>query len=222
MATKTFISPSDLTFGWSNCHRCLWLKYNEGLSAPVTMPLVGTLSALQEAHYRHYNTQQVNPVLPAGSIVGAGDWVVSAPIVVDGEPTEFRIRGKYDLLAQFDDERFGVIDCKVSASESNKSDFYQPQLEAYAFALESPERGAARLVSHLGLLVWTPSRAQGAASEGYSFGVDAYWQPIARNPQGLQNLLTKFIGVITLDSAPDAASTCRDCAYVTARRSLGL
>ena len=24
---RAFISPSDLTFGWDNCHRCLWLYY---------------------------------------------------------------------------------------------------------------------------------------------------------------------------------------------------
>lgn len=48
---RAFISPSDLTFAWDGCHRCLWLKYNHGVSAPLFMPLVGELSALQEAHF---------------------------------------------------------------------------------------------------------------------------------------------------------------------------
>lgn len=222
MATKTFISPSDLTFGWAHCHRCLWLKYNEGVYPPVQMPLVGTLSALQEGHYRQMNTAAMNPVLPAGSVVGAGEWVVSAPIVVDGSTTDFKVRGKYDLLACLDSGTHAVIDCKVSGSDSNRADFYQPQLEAYAFALENPERGEPREVSLLGLLVWTPTSARGDAGSGYSFAVDAYWQPVRRDPARLAALLRDFIALITADTPPASGDDCRDCGYVAARKRLGV
>ena len=222
MPTKPFISPSDLTFGFSGCHRCLWLKYNEGLSSPMTMPLVGTLSALQEARFRSAATADMSRALPAGRVVGAGDWVQSTPIVIDGRTTEFRIRGKYDLLVQFDDDTYGVIDCKVSASPDDKAEFYRPQLEAYAFALESPKDGAPKSVSTTGLLVWTPSAVTGDASNGYGFAVDAFWQPIARKPEALNSLLADFISVITAPEPSDSKDGCRDCAYVSARRVLGI
>ncbi len=221
MALKTFISPSDLTFGWSNCHRCLWLRYNEGVYAPMAMPLVGTLSALQEGFYARLGTHEMNPKLPRGHVVDAGGWVVSAPLTVAGRVTEFRLRGKYDLLVQFEDGAHGVIDCKVSGSESDKASFYAPQLEAYAFALENPESGDVRAVSHTGLLVWQPTGAGGSADEGYTFSVDSFWQPVARDPQRLAHLLADFIALISADQPPPSAGECRDCGYVAKRQSLG-
>ena len=47
---REFISPSDLTFSWNGCHRCLWLNYNHGVKAPSFMPLVGELSAMQDTN----------------------------------------------------------------------------------------------------------------------------------------------------------------------------
>ena len=222
MATKTFLSPSDLTFGFSGCHRCLWLKYNAGLSAPMTMPLVGTLSALQEARFRSAATTDMSKAMPSGAVVDAGSWVVSTPVVIDGVATPFQIRGKYDLLVKFDDGSFGVVDCKVSSSADDKADFYRPQLEAYAFALESPASGEPKHISATGLLVWTPSSVTGDAQSGYGFSVDAFWQPIARQPEALTSLLKDFIGVITAEQAPDTKDGCRDCGYVNARRDLGV
>jgi len=221
MPTKTFISPSDLTFGWSNCHRCLWLKYNAGVTAPMMMPLVGTLSAMQESLYRNATTQELSRVLPPGRVVGAGDWVVSQPIFVNDEVTEFKVRGKYDLLTQFDSGSYGIVDCKVSSSENDKALFYQPQLEAYAFALEQPERGSAKQVSQMGLLVWAPERADGDVDRGYTFQMNAFWQPIARNPESLEELLGQFITVITQVTPPETQDGCRDCAYVASRHELG-
>ena len=218
---KTFISPSDLTFGWSNCHRCLWLRYNEGVYAPMAMPLVGTLSALQEGFYARLGTQEMNPMLPTGRVVDAGGWVVSEALTVGGQETQFRIRGKYDLLVQFETGDYGVIDCKVSGSESDKASFYSPQLEAYAYALEHPESGDTRPVSHTGLLVWNPTGAGGSSTQGYSFSVDAYWQPVARDGERLATLLADFIAVISAEQPPPSASACRDCAYVASRQSLG-
>ena len=40
------ISPSDLTFSWDGCHRCLWLYYNHQIKAPMFMPTVAELADL--------------------------------------------------------------------------------------------------------------------------------------------------------------------------------
>ena len=188
----------------------------------MTMPLVRTLSELQESRFRSAATAEMSRALAAGTVVSAGAWVQSTPIVIDGTPTQFRIRGKYDLLVQFDDGTHGVIDCKVSGSPDDKADFYRPQLEAYAFALESPENGDAKRISTTGLLVWTPSGVTGDAANGYGFAVDAFWQPIARQPERLHDLLRDFIAVISADQPPQIKDGCRDCGYVKARTDAGL
>lgn len=222
MPTKPFISPSDLTFGFSGCHRCLWLKYNLGVTPPMSMPLVRTLSELQESRFRSASTTDMSRALAEGTVVSAGAWVQSTPIVIDGDETVFRVRGKYDLLVKFADGSYGVVDCKVSGSADDKADFYRPQLEAYAFALESPDSGEAKSVSTTGLLVWTPSSVTGDASQGYGFAVDAFWQPIARKPQQLHDLLRDFIAVITSEQPPQTKDGCRDCDYVKTRHAAGM
>ncbi|MEI6307916.1 MAG: PD-(D/E)XK nuclease family protein, partial [Actinomycetes bacterium] len=154
-SAREFISPSDLTFSWGSCHKCLWLNYNHGLRTPGFMPLVGDLANMQENYFAAKTTADIAPVLPAGKVADLGGWVKSSFIDVNGSPTKYAIRGKYDLLIEFADSTFGIIDCKFQAKDSDKTDLYQPQLEAYAFALENPATGPAKKVSLMGLLVWS-------------------------------------------------------------------
>jgi len=156
---REFISPSDLTFSWGSCHRCLWLNYNHGL----------------------------------------------------------RIRGKYDLLIEFADGTFGIIDCKFQAKDSDKTDLYQPQLEAYAFALENPATGDAKKVSLMGLLVWSLLEPAGDVSKGFGLKLKHTWRPIERNPAALATRLTDFITVVS-GQMPAAKDNCEMCNYLTSRR----
>ena len=133
-SAREFISPSDLTFSWGSCHRCLWLNYNHGLRTPGFMPLVGDLANMQENYFAGKTCADIAPVLPAGKVADLGGWVKSSFINVAGKPTKYAIRGKYDLLIEFADGTYGIIDCKFQAKDSDKTDLYQPQLEAYAFA----------------------------------------------------------------------------------------
>ncbi len=216
---RAFISPSDLTFSWGGCHRCLWLYYNHQIKAPLFMPLVGELSAMQEAHYNGATSAQLAPELPDGSVHDRGGWVKSLPIKVGGRETPFAIRGKYDLLMEFDDGTFGIIDCKFQGKDSDKSDFYSPQLEAYAYSLENPASGPARKVSVIGLLVWSPIKPLGDIDSGFSLGLKCSWRPITRNPDSLQLRLTEFISVIT-GPTPGRPTGCENCKYIADRREV--
>ena len=135
------IAPSDLTFGLSTCKRCLWIKYWFKVTMPGQFPLVKPLSSAQEEHFRRAAMQDLDPSLPAGIVKQWGQWVKSAPLVIGGQQTTWKILGIYDLLAHYEDGSVGIIDCKVSDSELDNGAFYAPQLEAYAHALESPDRG---------------------------------------------------------------------------------
>jgi len=57
---KTRISPSDLTFGWTGCRKCFWLKYRHGVSHQGPFP---------------------------GIVDSAGKMLESTPIVVNGVQT---------------------------------------------------------------------------------------------------------------------------------------
>jgi hypothetical protein len=216
---REFISPSDLTFSWDGCHRCLWLNYNHGLKAPSFMPLVGELSALQEGHFHGAPSSKLHPAIPEGKVIDRGGWVKSAPIEYNGKPSPYAIRGKYDLLMEFTDGTYGIIDCKFQGRDNDKSAFYSPQLEAYAFALESPASNKVMKVSVIGLLVWSPKKPQGDPDSGFALDLNSSWFPIERNPLGLQERLADFIEVIS-GPTPIRDSRCETCKFIAERREV--
>ena len=216
-SAREFISPSDLTFSWGSCHKCLWLNYNHGLRTPGFMPLVGDLANMQEQYFAKKTTADIAPVLPEGKVADLGGWVKSSLINVAGSPTKYAIRGKYDLLIEFADGTYGIIDCKFQAKDSDKTDLYQPQLEAYAFALENPAAGESKKVSLMGLLVWSLLEPAGDVTKGFGLKLKHTWRPIARNPEALATRLTDFITVVG-GKMPVAKDNCDMCNSLTNRR----
>ena len=100
--TRDYISPSDLTFLYGECKKCFWLKYNRGISTPGFMPLVGPMSAIQEDFYRNQQSAALDNDLPKGSIAKWGETVESKPIQINGVETKWRIKGKYDLVVEYE------------------------------------------------------------------------------------------------------------------------
>ena len=213
------ISPSDLTFSWNGCHRCLWLYYNEQIKAPLFMPLVSEIAEMQEVSCIGKTSADLHPDIPEGKVLQHGGFVMSKPIEVDGVATPFAIKGKYDLVMAFPDGTYGVIDCKFQARASDKGQFYSPQLEAYAFALENPAKGEAKTISSLGLLVWSPVKIRGNSSGNFGMELSCNWYPIKRDPEALQARLAEFIGVIT-GEVPESKSNCDQCKYIANRQAI--
>jgi hypothetical protein len=191
MSTKSrkrdYISPSDLTFLYGECKRCFWLKYNEGISTPGFMPLVGPLSAFQEAEYKNEPSSALDPQLPVGTIARWGQTVESKPIIINGKETAWRIKGKYDLVVEYTNGTIGLIDCKVTTSEMDdgKVNHYLPQLEAYCYALENPLEGNPEIVSHSGLMMW---RINGATRDDEGDGYFSTRSGISHGPKGSRDV----------------------------------
>lgn len=217
---RVFLSPSDLTFSWGGCHRCLWLNYNHGLRVPATMPLVREMAELQENYFKGVETQYLHPDIPAGVVVDRGGQVLSIPIEIDGRTTHISIKGIYDLLVEFPDGTYGVIDCKIQAKGIDKSKFYSPQLEAYAYALEHPKHGEAKEISSLGIYAWSlPQSAHGNVNIGFVFKLEHNWFPIERNPEAFISRLREFIQMID-GPMPASAENCEQCRYLNTRAEI--
>ena len=213
------IAPSDLTFGLSTCKRCLWLKYWFKFDLKKEFPLVKPLADSQEEHFRRASMQDIDLSLKPGVVKQWGQWVKSAPIEIDGKATRWRILGIYDLLAHYEDGTVGIIDCKVSDSDRDNAQFYAPQLEAYAYALENPAAGKAQSVASMGLLVWRPTTAIGSNANEYGFGVMQKYVPVERDQANFLKVIGEFIEVLE-GELPDAGSECQTCTYLVARNAL--
>ena len=213
------ISPSDLTFGLSTCKRCLWIKYWFKVIMPGQFPLVGTMAALQEEHFQGADMPTIDPSLRPGKVSKWGEWVKSKPLIVNGVESRWRILGKYDLVSTNDDGTIGLIDCKVSDSPRDSGQFYSPQLEAYAYALENPAAGKAQTVASMGLLVWKPTTAIGSTVDEYGFGVFQKYVPVERDQANFLKVIGEFIDVLE-GELPESGAECQTCNYLTARNAL--
>lgn len=213
------IAPSDLTFGLSTCKRCIWIKYWFKVTMPGQFPLVKPLADAQEEHFRRALMQDLDPSLPVGVVKQWGQWVKSAPLVISGRQTTWKILGIYDLLAHYEDGSVGIIDCKVSDSDRDNGAFYAPQLEAYAHALENPDRGKPFPVSSMGLLVWKPNGITATADGSYGFGVTQHYLPVERDSKKFHALLEELVDVIE-GEFPNAGSECPTCNYLVQRAEI--
>ena len=213
------IAPSDLTFGLSTCKRCIWIKYWFKVTMPGQFPLVKPLADSQEEHFRRASMQDLDPNLAPGVVKQWGQWVKSAPLVIAGRETTWKILGIYDLLAHYEDGSVGIIDCKVSDSDRDNGAFYAPQLEAYAHALENPDRGKPFPVSSMGLLVWRLNGVTPTAEGSFGFGVTQHYLPVERDSQKFNALLEELIDVIEGDF-PDAGPECPTCTYLVQRAEI--
>lgn len=216
---RAAISPSHLTYAWGDCHRCLWLQYNHSVAAPVTMPLIGDLADMQERYFIGAKTSDMHPALPEGRVHSHGGWVASLNILVDGVDSGLFIRGKYDLLLEFADGTFGIIDCKLQKKDYDKSSFYAPQLEAYAFSLENPQKDTPKKISLIGLYTWSLDRASGNLSAGFGYRVNNSWFPAQRNPIALQERLSDLVRMVQ-GECPSSKDGCGVCDYVVSRRDV--
>lgn len=221
---REFIAPSDLTFGFSTCKRCIWIKYWYSFELKKDFPLVKTLSTVQEELFRRAPMPSLDASLAPGVVKQWGQWVKSRNIVINGVETPWKLRGIYDLLGHYEDGSVGIIDCKVSDSDRDNGDFYAPQLEAYAYTLENPLSGKAFSVSSMGLLIWklagvAQTRPNELVSNEMGFGVNQVYVPVARDPDRLTRLLEEFITVIDGD-CPDAGADCHACNFFEARGKL--
>lgn len=213
------IAPSDLTFGLSTCKRCIWIKYWFKVTMPGQFPLVKPLADAQEEHFRRASMQDLDSSLAPGVVKQWGQWVKSSPLVVAGRTTTWKILGIYDLLAHYEDGSVGIIDCKVSDSDRDNGEFYAPQLEAYAHALENPDRGKPFPVSSMGLLVWKLNGVTPTADGTYGFGVTQHYLPVERDSKKFHALLEELVDVIE-GEFPDAGPECPTCNYLVQRAQI--
>jgi len=218
------IAPSDLTFGLSTCKRCLWLKYWFKFDMKKEFPLVKPLADSQEEHFRRAAMQDIDASLKPGVVKQWGQWVKSAPISINGFETRWKILGIYDLLGHYEDGSVGIIDCKVSDSERDNGPFYAPQLEAYAYALENPDKGKPFPVSSMGLLIWklagvTETAPSELASSTYGFGVNQRYVSVDRDKDTFLTLLEELISTIE-GGMPQPGPECNTCNYLAKRAEL--
>lgn len=219
------LSPSDLTFLWSDCRRCFYLKVVHKIARPAApMPAIFTrIDGLMKDYFKGRSTAELAPSLPAGVVQHGERWVESQPVQIEGRAAACYLRGKFDTVVQFDDDGYGVVDFKTSEAKPAHLSFYSRQLHAYAYALEHPAPGKLSLqpVTRLGLLVVEPQAMQRTPDGRIAYLGSVTWQEMPRDDAGFLTFLGEVLAVLDSPEPPPPGESCKYCEYRSDARRHG-
>jgi len=211
------LSPSDLTFLYEGCKRCFYLKMVNNIPQPsIPLPSIfGRIAGLLKNHYTGKHTRELHVALPPG-IVNYGEKYVKSEIIQspNRQVTCF-ISGRFDIVVNFEDGTYGVIDFKTGNPKEEYVDLYSRQLHAYAYALEHAVPGALTLfpVTKMGLLYFYPSSTNQQRVERLSYEAEITWTEIEKNEQGFLKFIEEVLGVLDSPKAPEPSPSCQWCEY---------
>ncbi|GAF87519.1 unnamed protein product, partial [marine sediment metagenome] len=118
------LSPSELTFLYDGCKRCFYLKKVNNIAQP-SMPfpaIFSKIAGLLKNHYDGKRTEELHPDLPEGTVKYGEKWVESKNIQLPGHDNTCFIKGRFDVVIEFDNGTFGVIDYKTGNPENKYND----------------------------------------------------------------------------------------------------
>lgn len=213
------LSPSDFAFLYEGCKRCFYLKVVHGISQPsIQLPgIFSKIASLLKNHYSGRRTQELHKDLPPGVISYGEKYVTSKPIQFSTKTSACYINGRFDIVVEFDDGTFGVIDFKTSNPREEHPILYGRQLHAYAYALENPQDGALSLspITKLGLLYFHPQKTVQRENEieKLLYEADIHWVGISKNQDNFLNFVSEMLGVLELPTPPNGSGNCAWCNY---------
>jgi hypothetical protein len=231
------LSPSDLTFLWSECRRCFYLKVVEGFPRPwAGMPRIfNQIDKLINAHFLGRSTAEISTELPDGIVAYGERWVESEPIALPDRRSRCYIKGRFDAVIAFREASqrgpeatrgttYGVIDFKTTKPSPRHVPFYSRQLHAYAYALEHPAPGKLALapVTELGLLCFEPSAIEPLAGGRLSYAGDLTWLACPKDYARFHRFLDEVLAVLDQPEPPASSPVCVWCRYREEARSRGV
>lgn len=221
------LSPSDFAFLYEGCKRCFYLKVVHNIPQP-SIPLPGIFSkiaALLKNHYHGLRTEKLHLDLPPGVIKYGEKYVTSKPMVFPDNQLSCYIKGRFDVVVEFDDGSFGVIDYKTGSIREEHPNLYGRQLHAYAYALENAEEGSLSLspVTKLGLMYFHPQRTLQRENqiEKLLYEADVEWMEIKKDQDNFLNFVKEMLEVLELSFPPEPDPNCSWCKYRSNLINLG-
>lgn len=223
--SRLILCPSDLSFLWSECRRCFYLKVKHGLARPqVAFPAIFTKidQAMKEA-FAGEQAVMISPSLPAGVLVTGDRWVESIDINLPGRSSICIIRGKIDSYVEFTDGTYAIIDFKTSLPSLQAQENYSRQLHAYAWALENAAAGRFSLhpITHLGLLTFEPETFTNGTTHG-SLNGGIQWIEIVRDNDAFISFLDEVFAVLDQSTPPPSSADCSFCKYRSLSRMVAM
>jgi len=218
------LSPSDLTFLYDGCKKCFYFKVKHSIAQPsIPLPSIFTkIAGLLKEYYDGKRTEELHPGLPPG-IVKYGERHIGSKIFsFENHRDTCYIKGRFDVVLEFDDGTYGVIDYKTGNPEGGASKLYGRQLHSYAYALENPAPGSLNLapVSMMGLLYFHPTSVSQKNLKSLSFDSDIHLINVERNNKEYLRFIEDALGLLESPQPPESAIDCQWCEYLKRKQKL--
>lgn len=212
------ISPSDLSFLFDRCRRCMWAKLH-GYQAPKTFNVPATRHI--DLGMKQAMEENPAPLRDAGLPVLALlpiDRARSAATVDDASRAVLSVSGRPDAVWLLEEGGAAVIDYKAGRAHDGLAGRYRAAMHAYWWALTHPAQGEALDVRRLALAVWDTERHNvRAKGELLAITAPVVVIEIEIEPAWWQQVAAEIAGLSVQRDVPDAGERCDFCAAVDAR-----
>ena len=229
----TYFAPSELNF--INCNRCFFINKIKGFKMLPNIPgIFSTFDRSQKKYFMSKDTGALPKELPKGkffktvtqeeikkrlkkNLPGLNELELPAKIgsaeLRDKKGKIFTLGGLPDLIVKFESS-YGILDFK-STSESDKSQNYKYQLEAYAQILENPNNKTPKLspISLIGLVQFTPKEIVSHESDSFSQKWQMLFFKLERDKDDFYNRITELTDLIEKNQVPVFDARCKLCNY---------
>lgn len=213
------LSPSDFAFLYGGCKRCYYLKVVHGIFQPsIPLPSIfSKIAGLLKSYYDGKHTKELHPDLPPGIVKYGEKYVTSNIIERPTHSTTCFISGRFDIVVEFEDKTYGIIDFKTGNPNDVYYDIYSRQLHAYAYALEHPAPTALSLspISKMGLLYFYPSKVSQQSIEWLSYEAEIHWVEVSKEEQKFLTFIDNVLDLLESSVLPDSSPNCKWCEYIS-------
>jgi CRISPR/Cas system-associated exonuclease Cas4 (RecB family) len=216
--SKVFkITPSSVDYALK-CKRCLWLNHRGIKLETFFPPVFNALDIIQKKFLMTQSVKLMSNNLPEGRIMGELTGFIGSKVLKDRKNRSFEIKGKTDLVIEFDSKpkKYGIIDLKTTSINPSKIINYKFQLESYATIFENANDKTPKFknIEELGLYLFEPKEIINISKNTCNLKFETLYLKGNRCHSELINRITEIIDVYQMKDPPSYNSFCSSCKFI--------
>ncbi len=226
------LSPSSLDFQINKCHRCFYLSKKLGIqNNNFPPPVFNQLDLIQKDFFIDKDTSFISEKLPIGRFLQENELPkkISSSLLKDNRDRDFKLVGIPDLVIEFEDKTYGIIDFKTTRINEKKADFYKFQLEAYATIFENPgevnsiKTPLLKPITKLAILQFDPNKikSKNAMNCNIIFNM-CYIELENRIYEKLIDRVTLALDILEMKEPPAFNNSCNNCTFFKKQSQLNV
>ena len=211
------VAPSGVDYALK-CKRCLWLAYKGIKLDAFFPPIFNAFDLIQKKFLINKSVKTMSKDLPDGRIMKELSGYIGSSILKDNKGRPFIIRGKTDVVVEFNTnpKKYGIIDLKTTNLNPSKIANYKLQLESYATIFLNPNAKTPKFsnIEELGLYLFEPKEITNISNNACNMKFETLYLKGQRYEEDLKNRITDIIDVYEMKQPPGYNSACGTCKFV--------